>query len=169
MDNETKLAQEVKRLKQEGYRFETAKGSLRVLEQKFSGQFKPLFDLKHFNVAIVKDSDKPCQALATIKIAVKGKEEITAANGYGPVSALDNALRKCLIEFYPKLSSVLLRDYVVHDIPSGHSGTASKVRVIINSSDGEDIWGTVGVSTDIIEASWLALVDSYQYKFSKGG
>ncbi len=97
---------------------------------------------------------------------VDGKSEITAAEGDGPVHALDRALRKALEVFYPELSSVHLTDFKVRVIDS-ESATAAKVRVLIESTDGESVWTTVGVSTDIIEASWIALVDSIEYKLIK--
>jgi 2-isopropylmalate synthase len=101
-----------------------------------------------------------------IKVSVDGKREITAAEGDGPVNALDKALRKALEVFYPDLSDVHLTDYKVRVLDST-SATASKVRVLIESSDGNDSWTTVGVSKDIIEASWIALVDSIEYKLIK--
>ena len=101
-----------------------------------------------------------------IKVCVDGKKEITAAEGEGPVNALDKALRKALVVFYPNLSDVHLTDYKVRVLDS-NSATASKVRVLIESSDGNTSWTTVGVSKDIIEASWIALVDSIEYKLIK--
>ena len=101
-----------------------------------------------------------------IKVSVDGRKEITAAEGDGPVNALDKALRKALEVFYPSLSQVHLTDYKVRVLDS-NSATASKVRVLIESSDGDDSWTTVGVSKDIIEASWTALVDSIEYKLIK--
>ena len=97
---------------------------------------------------------------------VDGEDEITAAEGDGPVHALDSALRKALETFYPELSNVHLTDYKVRVI-NGKDATAAKVRVLLQSTDGDAIWTTVGVSTDIIEASWLALVDSIEYKLIK--
>ena len=105
-------------------------------------------------------------ASALIKVKVDGKSEITAAEGDGPVHALDRALRKALEVFYPELSCVYLTDFKVRVIDS-QSATAAKVRVLIESTDGETSWTTVGVSTDIIEASWIALVDSIEYKLLK--
>jgi len=97
-------------------------------------------------------------------VKVGGKVEHTAATGDGPVNALDNAIRKALEKFYPELAEMHLTDYKVRVLPAGSGGTASKVRVLIESGDREDKWGTVGVSHDIIEASWQALVDSVNYK-----
>jgi len=108
----------------------------------------------------------PCKAHATVKIKVKGEKEITAAEGDGPVSALDNALRKALDCFYPGLDMMHLVDYKVRVI-NGRHGTASRVRVLIESRDQNEVWSTIGVSKDIIEASWGALADSFQYKLAK--
>ena len=161
-----KIVQEIKRLEEQGYQFDVAEGSLKILFQKFTEQFKPLFDLESFRVTIEKNKHHPCLAHATIKISVGGKQEITAAEGTGPVSALDNALRKALDQFYPDLDTMRLVDFKVRVI-DGRAGTAAKVRVLIESRDRDDIWNTVGVSEDIIEASWQALADSFQYKLAK--
>jgi 2-isopropylmalate synthase len=99
---------------------------------------------------------------------VDGKDEITTAEGHGPVSALDNALRKALANFYPDLSAMRLVDFKVRVI-DGRDGTNAKVRVFIESRDQDQLWSTIGVSEDIIEASWQALADSFQYKLSKNG
>jgi 2-isopropylmalate synthase len=103
---------------------------------------------------------------AMIKIKVGEQEEITAAEGGGPVNALDNALRKALVRFYPQIDEIKLTDFKVRVLDS-KSATAAKVRVLIETTDGEEIWTTIGVSTDIIDASWKALVDSIEYKLSK--
>jgi len=161
-----KIVEEIKNLEQEGYQFDAAEGSFKILMEKFTDRFKPLFELESFRVTIEKDKEKPCTAAATVKISVDGKEEITAAEGYGPVSALDNALRKALDRFYPDLDTMRLVDFKVRVI-DGTRGTAAKVRVLIESRDQERIWSTIGVSEDIIEASWQALADSFQYKLAK--
>jgi len=161
-----KIVSEIKRLEQEGYQFDTADGSFKILLEKYTNQFKPLFDLESFRVTVEKDRDKPCSAHATIKISVNGKKEITAAEGHGPVSALDNALRKALEKFYYDLDSMRLVDFKVR-VMDGREGTAAKVKVFIESRDKDDIWSTIGVSEDIIEASWHALADSFQYKLAK--
>lgn len=161
-----KIVSEIKNLEQEGYQFDAAEGSFKILMEKFTDRFKPLFELESFRVTIEKDKDKPCTASATVKISVEGKEEITAAEGYGPVSALDNALRKALDRFYPDLDTMRLVDFKVRVI-DGTRGTAAKVRVLIESRDQERIWSTIGVSEDIIEASWQALADSFQFKLAK--
>jgi 2-isopropylmalate synthase len=160
-----KIVTEIKKMEQEGYQFDTANGSFKILLEKFTEQFEPLFELKSFRVAIEKDADLPCSAYATIKISVRGHDEITAAEGDGPVSALDNALRKALDKFYPDLDAMRLIDFKVRVI-DGRKGTAARVRVSIESRDNDHIWSTIGVSEDIIEASWQALADSFQYKLA---
>ena len=160
------IVSKIKQLEQEGYQFDAAEGSLRILMEKFTDQFTPSFELESFRVTIEKDKNRPCSAHATIKISVDDRQEITAAEGQGPVSALDNALRKALRNFFPKLNSMGLVDFKVRVI-DGRAGTAAKVRVLIESRDQDEIWSTIGVSEDIIEASWQALADSVQYKLSK--
>lgn len=160
-----KIASEIKQLEQEGYQFDSADGSFKILLEKFTDQFQPHFQLESFRVTIEKDKDQPCSAHATIKISVNGKKEITAGEGYGPVSALDNALRKALGKFYPDLDTMRLVDFKVRVI-DGSRGTAARVRVLIESRDQNEIWSTIGVSEDIIEASWQALADSFQFKLA---
>jgi len=159
----SRIASEIKQMEQEGYQFDTADGTFKILLEKFTDQFKPHFSLESFRVTIEKDKDQPCSAHATIKISVGDKKEITAGEGYGPVSALDNALRKALDKFYPDLDTMRLVDFKVRVI-DGTRGTAAKVRVLIESRDQHEIWSTMGVSEDIIEASWQALADSFQFK-----
>lgn len=161
------ILSQIKELEEMGFQFEAAEGSLKILLEKVTDRFKPLFELLSFRVSIEKDRDRPCTAHATIKIAVGEEQEITAAEGQGPVSALDNALRKALDRFYPDLDSMRLVDFKVRVI-DGREGTAARVRVLIESRDHQDIWSTIGVSEDIIEASWQALADSFQYKLAKG-
>jgi 2-isopropylmalate synthase len=157
------IASEIKQMEQDGYQFDSADGTFKILLEKFTDQFKPHFALESFRVTIEKDKDQPCSAHATIKISVGDKQEITAGEGYGPVSALDNALRKALDKFYPDLDTMRLVDFKVRVI-DGTRGTAAKVRVLIESRDQNAIWNTIGVSEDIIEASWQALADSFQFK-----
>lgn len=161
-----KIVSKIKAMEQQGYEFDVADGSFKILVEKFTKQFKSLFNLESFRITVEKDKDKPCTAHATIKIAVDGQYEITAAEGAGPVSALDNALRKALDKFYPHLDAMRLVDFKVRVI-DGRAGTAAKVRVLIESRDQNDVWSTIGVSEDIMEASWMALADSFQYKLSK--
>jgi 2-isopropylmalate synthase len=161
-----KIVSEVKRLEQEGYQFDMADGSFKIFVQKFTDQFKPAFELESFRISVEKDKDQPCTAHATIKISVDDKQEITAAEGDGPVSALDNALRKALDKFYPELDGMRLVDFKVRVI-DGREGAAARVRVLLESRDQNDVWSTIGVSEDIIEASWQALADSFQHKLAK--
>jgi len=160
-----RIVSRIKDLEQEGYQFDAAEGSFRILVQKLTNQFHPFFELESFRVTIEKNRDAPCNAQATIKISVGGQEEITAAEGDGPVSALDNALRKALHKFFPQIHGMHLVDFKVRVI-DGREGTASKVRVLIDSRNEDHIWSTIGVSKDIIEASWKALEDSFQYQLS---
>jgi 2-isopropylmalate synthase len=161
-----KIVQEIKSMESQGYQFDAAEGSLSVLLKKATGQFKEPFKLKSFQVINAKIKEHPSVCQATIKISVGDKEELTAAEGNGPVNALDNALRKALTKFYPKIEEMHLVDFKVR-ILEGSEGTAAKVRVLLDSMDGDEVWSTVGVSPNIIEASWNALVDSMQYKLSK--
>ena len=156
----------IKQMEDEGYQFDVADGSFQIMLEKFTEQFKPLFDLESFRVTIEKDKDLPCSAHATIKISVGDSHEITAAEGLGPVSALDNALRKALGNFYPDLDTMKLVDFKVR-VVDGSEGTEAKVRVLVESRDQDQIWSTIGVSEDIIEASWQALADSFQFKLAK--
>ena len=153
-------------MEDEGYQFEAAEGSLELLMRKTTGQFREPFSLLSLRVINEKNRDGQSISQATIKISVGEEEEITAAEGNGPVNAIDNALRKALSKFYPKIKEMRLVDFKVRVLEGG-AGTAAKVRVLIESRDGKDIWNTVGVSEDIIEASWQALVDSIYFKLSK--
>ncbi|MGM0402167.1 MAG: citramalate synthase [Thermodesulfobacteriota bacterium] len=161
------IISEIKRLEQDGYQFDVADGSFKIIMEKLSNQFKPHFELESFRVTIEKDKDQPAHSHAMIKINVDGEEEITAAEGNGPVSALDNALRKALYHIYEDmLGPIHLVDFKVRVI-EGREGTAARVRVLIDTRDEDSIWSTIGVSEDIIEASWQALSDSFQYKLGK--
>ncbi|MEW5949176.1 MAG: citramalate synthase [Thermodesulfobacteriota bacterium] len=161
------ILKQLKELENQGYQFEGAEASFELLMQRALGTQKKYFDLLGFRVIDQKSKeDDEAQAEATIMLGVGGKVEHTAAIGNGPVNALDNAIRKALEKFYPELKEMHLDDYKVRVIPD-KTGTGARVRVLIESSDREDTWGTVGVSTDIIEASWQALVDGINYKFLK--
>jgi 2-isopropylmalate synthase len=161
-----KIVKEVKRLEDEGFQFDAAEGSLELLMKKVTGQFQDPFHLESLRVTMEKNRSGPTTSHATIKISVANEEEITAAEGDGPVNALDNALRKALNKFYPQVEEMRLVDFKVRVI-DGSDGTAAKVRVQIESRDSSEIWSTIGVSENVIEASWQALVDSIQYKLSK--
>ena len=161
-----KIVHEVKLMEDRGFQFDAADGSLSVLIKKAIGEFIEPFTLESFNVVTSRSEDKPCLSQATIKISVDGEEELTAAEGNGPVNALDHALRKALTKFYPQIKEMHLIDFKVRTL-EGSEGTAASVRVLLDSTDGEDVWSTIGVSENIIEASWQALVDSIEYKLSK--
>ena len=157
----------LKTLEQQGYQFEGADGSFELLVRKALGTYQPHFVLDHYQIL----SERPAKnnqegATAIVKISVEGRTEITAAEGDGPVNALDRSLRKALERFYPALAEVRLTDYKVRVLDGNHA-TEARVRVLIESTDGRAAWTTVGVSTDIIEASWFALVDSIEYKLSR--
>ncbi len=160
------VAQVVKRLKEMerlGYQFEGADASLELLMRKAAGKYKPFFELGHYRIIGEQPTPGKLSAQAMVKIHVDGENAITAAEGDGPVHALDLALRKALEKFYPSLAHMRLTDFKVRVLDS-KAASGAAVRVLIESSDGEDVWTTVGASTDIIEASYIALVDSIEYK-----
>lgn len=157
-----RIVSKLKELEHLGYQFEGAESSFELIIRKQLGKYKPFFELEHFKVIGEQPSSGQYSSSAIIKVRVDGRAEISAEEGDGPVHALDRALRKVLVSFYPELEKVHLTDYKVR-VLDAVSATASKVRVLIESSDGESVWTTVGVSTDIIEASWIAMVDSIEY------
>ena len=147
-----------------GYAFEAADASFKLLVQKVLKQHKSFFQLEGFRVIVEKrGKEEKCISEATVKVNVKGETELAVGEGDGPVNALDKALRKVLIRFYPEIKDVFLTDFKVH-ILDPEEATAAKTQVLIESSDGKETWGTIGVSENIIEASWEALVDSIEYK-----
>jgi len=157
----------LKELEAQGFQFEGAEASFELLMRKATGMSRKYFELLGFRVYDHKEKeDSPPQAEATVKVRVGGNVEHTAAEGDGPVNALDNAIRKALEKFYPQLKEMKLSDYKVRVLP-GVPGTGAKVRVLIESRDEHDKWGTVGVSHDILEASWQALLDGICYKLLK--
>ncbi|MBO5236259.1 MAG: citramalate synthase [Spirochaetaceae bacterium] len=158
------IIKKMKEMEHAGYQFEGADGSFELLIRKNLGKYKPFFKLHYYKTIGEKPPlDETLCSFAQLKIEVDEQIEITAGEGDGPVHALDKALRKALERFYPAVSQIRLTDYKVRVLDS-KSTTASKVRVLIESSDGINSWTTVGVSADILEASWLALVDSFEYK-----
>ncbi|MCK8824396.1 citramalate synthase [Fuchsiella alkaliacetigena] len=158
-----KLLDKLKELEHQGYQFEGAEASFEILTHKAVGDYEPLFHLEGCRIFTEKTEGLTPTSEATMKVNVNGQIVHTAAQGEGPVNALDCALRKALREFYPELEEIQLIDYKVRVLNGGKVGTAAKVRVLIESGDGQNTWGTVGVSTNIIEASWQALVDSIEY------
>jgi len=158
------LVHALKERESQGYQFEGAEGSFELLMRKVMGSHKPSFQLLGFRVIVEKKQDDgPPLSEATVMVKVGEAVEHTAAIGAGPVNALDHALRKALEKFYPQLREVKLLDYKVR-VLAANKGTESKVRVLIESGDHKDKWGTVGVSENIIEATWQALADSIEYK-----
>ncbi|MFY9175963.1 MAG: citramalate synthase, partial [Caldicoprobacterales bacterium] len=160
---ETKLIiDKLKQLEYEGYQFEGAESSFELMIRRALGKAKTFFEVKDFRVLCEEHWQNDYSASAIVKVAVDGIEEVVAAEGDGPVNALDKALRKALEIFYPQLKRMRLTDYKVRVLDTTQA-TAAKVRVHIESTDGIRVWGTVGLSTSIIEASWDALVDSIEY------
>ncbi|MEI8242746.1 MAG: citramalate synthase [bacterium] len=157
----------LKALEQKGYQFEGADGSFELLVRKALGTFQPHFALEHYQILGERPAKNDQEgASAIVKVRVGNTTEMTAAQGDGPVNALDRSLRKALERFYPALAEVRLTDYKVR-VLDGNRATEARVRVLIESTDGRAVWTTVGVSSDIIEASWFALVDSIEYKLSR--
>ncbi len=161
-----KIVAEIKTMEDKGYQFDAAEGSLALLIKKITGEFQDPFQLESFQVINTKTDGRHSQCHATVKISVGDEEELTAAEGNGPINALDHALRKALTKFYPQIWEMHLVDFKVRII-EGSEGTAANVRVLLDSRDDSDLWSTIGVSTNVIDASWHALVDSIQYKLSK--
>ncbi|MBF0254319.1 MAG: citramalate synthase [Candidatus Omnitrophica bacterium] len=161
-----RIHRKIQELENEGYQFEAAEASLELLIRKVLKKTKPLFQLLDYKVVVVTKGGAAPTSEATIRLKVGKAEEHTAALGDGPVNALDSALRKALIPFYPKLASMRLSDFKVRVLDQ-KSGTAAKVRVFVVSQDHKGVWTTVGISTNLIEASWNALVDSIEYKILK--
>ncbi len=153
-------------LEHKGYQFEAAEASFELLMRKASEEYRKFFELKGFRVIIEKQGNNQLISEATIKLKVNKCMHHTVSEGDGPVNALDNALRKALLNFYPALSKMRLTDFKVRVLDE-KIGTDAKVRVLIQSQDEKNSWGTVGVSKNIIEASWQALVNSIEYKLLK--
>ncbi|MDH5299204.1 MAG: citramalate synthase, partial [Desulfobulbaceae bacterium] len=161
------IVKELKELENQGFQYEGAEASFELLMRKAMGNERKFFDLQSFRILSQKTTsgEHPMEE-ATIRLQVGGEQVHTAALGEGPVNALDMALRKALTRFYPQLGEMELCDYKVRVLASEH-GTGARVRVLVESRDTDSRWGTVGVSHDILEASWQALVDSITYKLLK--
>ncbi len=165
------LVQEIKNLEYEGYQFEGAEASLKLLVNRHvGGAMRPPFDVRGFRVIVDQDVQGAFLSEATVKIEVGDEREHTASDGNGPVHALDRATKKALARFFPQIEKIHLTDYKVR-VLDAKEGTAAKVRVLIESTDGRETWTTVGVSTNVIEASWYAITDSLLYEliFRKNG
>lgn len=165
------VLREVKRLEHEGYEFEAAEASFELLLRRLLGKHRPLFDLQEYRCDFVRsgvEGEEWNKCVACVKILINNELIDKQGGGDGPVNALDAALRAALSPLFPVVSSVRLEDYKVRII-NGTLGTAARTRVLISSTDGNDRWDTVGVSDNIIEASWQALVDSYDYAVLRSG
>ena len=163
------ILEDIKEMENSGFQFEGAEASFELLMLKALGKLKHFFSVTAFRVIdTLRDSDQKAVSEATIKVKVGGKVEHTAADGNGPVNALDSALRKALNRFYPQIGEVTLLDYKVRVLPS-NKGTDAVIRVLVESGDQDSRWGTVGVSSNVIDASYQALADSLIYKLYKDG
>lgn len=156
------ILDKIKHLEDRGFQFEAAEGSFELIVRALTEEYTPFFTLRGFRVITEMDDNNAMRCEATIKVEVEGLEEHTAAEGDGPVEALDNAMRKAIEKFYPEIRNMKLIDYKVR-VLNGRAGTASQVRVLIDNEKDGKRWGTVGVSTNIIDASWQALVDGIEY------
>jgi 2-isopropylmalate synthase len=157
----------VERLKERehrGYQYEAAGASFELLLRRETGAYEPLFQLEGFRVITEKRADGKVETEATIKIWVDGRRHVRTAEGNGPVNALDRALRDAITDLHPHLADIELVNYKVR-ILDAHHGTGAVTRVLLDASDGQESWGSIGVSENIIEASWEALVDSLEYAF----
>jgi 2-isopropylmalate synthase len=163
-----KILNQIQALENKGYQFEAAEASFELLVKKMMGTYKPFFKLEKFYTTVEKSADGKMVSHATIKLTVDGTTEHVVSEGDGPVDALYSALSKSLERFYPGISEMHLIDYKVR-IVNPAAGTAAATRVIIETRDKDAVWGTVGVSENIIDASWQALVDSVEYKLIKDG
>jgi 2-isopropylmalate synthase len=159
------LVRKLKELEHFGYQFEEAEASFEILMLKSLKKFKPIIELERFRLLDEKSGDKTMNLEATLKVKIGNKKVHIVAEGNGPVSALDHALRQALEKEYPEINQIKLTDYKVRVLNS-KDGTNAVVRVLIQWQDNDAEWGTVGVSENILEASWAALVDSYEYKLN---
>jgi 2-isopropylmalate synthase len=149
----------IKTQEYQGYTYEAADASLSLLLLREAGALEPFFKLEGYDIHLHRGSEKRARVDAVVKIKVEGKRYITAAEGNGPVNALDNALRKSLEPLFPELRRITLLDYKVR-VLEGADGTRAVTRVLIETGDGHETWGTVGVNENVIKASWDALYDS---------
>jgi len=156
------LLKSVADLERHGYSFEGAEASFELLLMKTMGTYRKLFDLDGFRIIVEQRANETPITEATVKIKVNGEERFEVAEGDGPVHALDSALRKALLHFYPELAHIKLTDFKVRVVDTS-DGTAAKVRTIIDSTDGSEVWSTVGVSENMVVASWKALVEGVVY------
>ncbi|ULL14662.1 citramalate synthase [Paenibacillus sp. H1-7] len=156
------LIEQIKEMEHQGFQFEGADATLELLIRNAYGKLEEAFTLDSFKIMVVKNANQPVITEAIVKLTINGETVYNAAEGNGPVNALDNALRKCLQQYYPALQSMYLSDYKVRVLDEKDT-TAAKVRVLIETTDSSGSWSTVGVSGNVIEASWDALIDSIRY------
>jgi 2-isopropylmalate synthase len=161
-----KILNAVVRMEHEGYQFEAAHATFDLLVKRCSGEFRPHFERLKYHVAVASDGHEHVVTEATVKLRIGDQYRHEVAEGDGPVNALDAALRKALNGSFPNLRDMRLVDYRVRVVNS-EAGTAARIRVVIESADSHHLWGTVGVSENIIEASWMALVDAFEYKLHR--
>jgi 2-isopropylmalate synthase len=157
----SQVVQRVKELEHRGYHYEAADGSFELLLRKETGEYEPLFRLESWRAIVEKRADGRVETEATIKLWVGGERFVRTAEGNGPVNALDNALRDALVEIHPHLREIELVNFKVRILDEA-KGTGAVTRVLLDASDGEQVWGSIGVSENVIEASWEALVDSLE-------
>jgi 2-isopropylmalate synthase len=167
VDIAQRVVERVKELEHEGFQFEAADGSFELLMRKEAGAYEPLFRLESWRVLVEKRADGKVATEATIKIWLGGERYVRTAEGNGPVHALDAALRDAIGELHPHLRDIELVNFKVR-ILDETKGTGAITRVLIDASDGHDVWGTIGVSENVIAASWDALVDSLEYGMQPG-
>jgi 2-isopropylmalate synthase len=169
---QARLLDQVQDLENEGYQFEAAEATFILLAIRLAGCHRPCFDVLGYHVNVTgkpsRERELSTSTEATIKLRVGDALEHTVSEGDGPVNALDGALRKALEGHFPRLKEMRLVDYKVRVI-NAKAGTAARVRVVIESQDNDEVWGTVGVSENVIEASWQALADSFEYKLARDG
>ncbi len=163
-----RVVDRVKELEHEGFQFEAADGSFELLMRKEAGEYEPLFRLESWRVIVEKRVDGKVETEAVVKIWVDGERYVRSAEGNGPVNALDEALRSAIGEIYPHLREIELVNFKVR-ILDERKGTGAITRVLIDASDGQEVWGSIGVSENLIAASWDALVDSLEYGMQPGG
>ena len=166
-DAATRVLDRVKELEHAGYQFEAADASFELLIRREAGDYEPLFVLESWRVMVEQRADGRVETEATVKIWVDGERYVRTAEGNGPVNALDAAIRLAIGEIRPHLHDIELVNFKVR-ILDEHKGTASVTRVLIDASDGDEVWGSIGVSENVIAASWEALVDSLEHAFQPG-
>ncbi len=162
-----RIVERVKQLEHLGYQFETADGSFELLMRRETGDYEPLFQLESWRTIVEQRADGRVECEATVKVWIDGERYVRTAEGNGPVNALDTALRAAIVEIHPHLANIELVNYKVRILDETH-GTEATTRVLIDASDGTEVWGTIGVAENVIAASWQALVDSLEFGEQEG-